>query len=358
MRGSGDDLENCFYLLSHKPVWRPRNCFGRVFSGSDATALRGDAAQRYHMMLKVVAMGELNSVDVAQATHVGLLKKAGCMSNKDALRYGNPLPRGHVLKGVYVDDHLVVGIVPKHLCHVRIGPDVDLIDAPRAAYKAAKAPVSSSKTFDCKTDFVAWGTEVKSEVGIVGAPAKRRLQILVLTLFVLVCPGVGQKLMKSLLGSFVHSFSHCKYLMSIFSRAFKWVHSLKKKVMVRIPPDVREELLIAALHLPLACTNIRAPVSSHVTCSDATLTIAGVVESRVSRDLSLALYHHSAHKGAYTRLDWNQTDWCLQPWIKNQTARCFVCRRTSCRLEMLCAMRSLHRQSCKYPGGTCHTVCS
>ena len=161
VRGSGDDFENYFYLLSHKPVWRPRNCFGRVFSGSEATALGGDGPQRCHMMLKVFAMGDSNSVDVAQATHVGLLQKAGCMSDKDALRYGQPLPRGHVLEGVYVDDHLVVGIVPKHLCHVRSGPDVDLIDASCAAYKAAKAPVSSSKTFDCKTDFVAWGTEEK-----------------------------------------------------------------------------------------------------------------------------------------------------------------------------------------------------
>ena len=84
--------------------------------------------------------------------------------------------------------------------------------------------------------------------------------------------------------------------------------------MVRIPLDVREELLIAALHLLLACTNIRAPVSSHFMCSDATLTTAGVVESRESLDLSLALCHHSEHKGAYTRLDWNQTDWCLQRW--------------------------------------------
>ena len=100
-----------------------------------------------------------------------------------------------------MDDHLVVGIVPKHLCHVRSGPDVDLIDASRAACKAAKAPVSSSKTFACKVNFVALGIEVKSEVGTVGAPAERRLQILVLTLFVLLCPGVDQKLMQSLLGS-------------------------------------------------------------------------------------------------------------------------------------------------------------
>ena len=77
VRGSGDDLENYFYLPSHEPVWRPRNCFGRVFSGADAVALGRDGAQRYHMMLKVVAMGDLNSVDVAQATHVGLLQKAG-----------------------------------------------------------------------------------------------------------------------------------------------------------------------------------------------------------------------------------------------------------------------------------------
>ena len=34
----------------------------------------------------------------------------------------------------------------------------------------------------------------------------------------------------------------------------------------------------------------------------------------MSRDFSLASYHHSERKGAYTRLDWNQADWCLQPW--------------------------------------------
>ena len=33
IRGSGDDLENYFYLLSHKPAWRPRNCFGHVLFG-------------------------------------------------------------------------------------------------------------------------------------------------------------------------------------------------------------------------------------------------------------------------------------------------------------------------------------
>jgi len=95
---------------------------------------------------------------------------------------------------------------------------------------------------------------------------------------------------------------------------YKWANNLHDKVIVPLPVDIREELLIAALHLPLAQAKLRAPVSTHVTCSDATLTTAGVVQSLVSREMSDALYCHCEHKGAYTRLDWTSLNWMLQKW--------------------------------------------
>ena len=54
VRGSGDDLSNSFYLLSHQPNWRSRNAFDRVFSGADAAALGGDPRTRYHLCLNVL----------------------------------------------------------------------------------------------------------------------------------------------------------------------------------------------------------------------------------------------------------------------------------------------------------------
>lgn len=41
MRDSGLDISSYFYHLAHNPEWKGRTCFGRVFTGADASALGG-----------------------------------------------------------------------------------------------------------------------------------------------------------------------------------------------------------------------------------------------------------------------------------------------------------------------------
>ena len=67
------------------------------------------------MRLNTLAMGDLSSVDI------------GCLSDKHVLRFGRPVPRSDVLEGVYVDDHLVIGIVPKEKVTDTTGPDADIV---------------------------------------------------------------------------------------------------------------------------------------------------------------------------------------------------------------------------------------
>lgn len=86
--------------------------------------------------------------------------------------------------------------------------------------------------------------------------------------------------------------------MCLFRRVYKWANDLDGRTIVPLPPDIREGLLIAALYLPLAQASIRAPASTFVICSDATLTTAGVVQSLVSKEMSDALYSHGEHQGA------------------------------------------------------------
>ncbi len=61
-------------------------------------------------------MGGHNAVDVAQLTHEDLLKRAGAEAEEVFMRYGQPL-RGRVFQGVYVDGHIIMGVVPKHLAN-------------------------------------------------------------------------------------------------------------------------------------------------------------------------------------------------------------------------------------------------
>ena len=92
--------------------------------------------------------------------------------------------------------------------------------------------------------------------------------------------------------------------MGIFHRAYVWTSQMPDEGRVWLPADIADEFATAALLLPMASTNLRAPLDPILTCSDATPTGGGVVEARVSRRMAEQLYTCSQHKGEYTRQDW------------------------------------------------------
>jgi hypothetical protein len=211
-----------------------------MFTGPEAAALGLDPRQKWYLALRAWAMGDLNSVDVSQAVHEGVLRSNGGLSESHQLRYGKPVPRSHTLQGVYIDDHLVVGIVPKSkVKYDNANKDISLIELARRAYEDAGLDRAPKKAYLKATTFTAWGTEVRSEAGRCGAPLARRAQLFVLRNLALACPTTSKELVRSLLGSYVHPFSHRKECMTIFGRAYKWCDSLPPREAVRMPPDIK-----------------------------------------------------------------------------------------------------------------------
>ena len=211
--------------------------------------------------------------------------------------------------------YVIVGIVPKAKLHDDgANFDMTLLQRSREACTRAGLDRAPKKAFERAPRFTAWGTEVRSEPGRAGAPLGRRLQLFLLTMLVLSSPRISQELVRSLLGSYVHPFSHRKECMSIFSRAYRWCGSLSPRTAVAMPLDIAEEFLTAILHLGLAESDVRAPVSTKVGCPDATPSSAGTVSYRVSQDFAEALHDHSEQRGVYTRLDWSSEHWELHPW--------------------------------------------
>ena len=93
---------------------------------------------------------------------------------------------------------------------------------------------------------------------------------------------------------------------------------------------------MAALHVLVAESDIRAPVSNVLSCADATPSAGGAVEAVVSNKLISSLYDSCAYRGRYVRLDdsdlhyWNSDllDECRHPLI-DQLSDCLEWRVTS-----------------------------
>ena len=170
IRGSGDDLSNFFYLLQHNKEWLGRNCVGKPFDGKNFKEWGGEAGKKYMLAFRVIPMGDRNAVDLAQETHRQLLKDCGTMDESETLAYKKVVPATHTLEGLYIDDHLMMQILPCRKLRKRKQKygDEEIISKSREKYASLGLPVSSKKQFTKCSNFTAWGTNVDSKSGRVG----------------------------------------------------------------------------------------------------------------------------------------------------------------------------------------------
>ena len=276
IRGSGDDLSDYFYLLKRNQNWLPRNAIGEVFDGEGFEEFGGRKGSRYLLSFCVIAMGDLNAVDIAQQVHIEILKDCHCMQPGEVLAYKQPIPASHCYEGLYIDDHIVIQVVPKKQKRekgARFRDEV-IIEASRAKYQEEGIPTSKKKSFNKAGNFVAWGTEVDSASGRVGAPLAKLRQLGKVLTQVLELAKVSKKMLRQVVG-LIHPFMHRRNLMCLLQETFVWIETLEDHESAKLPPAVKEELVWCALCLPVAEANIRWEVSSRVGCSDASLTGGG-----------------------------------------------------------------------------------
>ena len=305
VRASGDDLSNYFYLIKHLDQWQHRNAFGKPFRGSLLPEFGLKSDQLYVPAFKVLCMGDRNGVDLAQATHESILRKVGCLDPHETIIYGKVFPPTRTLEGLYIDDHLTFQIVKNKSKRDR-GPEGDeiLIQKSRDRYSELGLPRSEKKAFDKHYDFKAWGTQVCSQSGNVSAPPIKLRQIESLTSALLTSGVATKKCMQKLVGLYVHPYMHRRECMCVFQHVYHFIERMQEGVNMKIPQHVVDELITAALILPLASSNIRWPVSTQISATDASSNGGGRCATLTTKALSKTLYRFGEKKGEYTRLDW------------------------------------------------------
>lgn len=308
IRGSGDDLSNYFYLLRHKDEWLPRNAIGKVFDGKGYEKYGGAPGQRYLLAFRVIAMGDLNAVDIAQQVHLEILREASCMDPQDVLEFRSPVPATHTFEGLYIDDHIVTQVLPskKYRSPGAHYKDESIMENSRNHYHNLGIPTSDKKAFSKSDRYVAWGTEIDSKSGRVGTPQHKLRHLAELISATCKLKLVSKKLLQGLTGLLVHPFLHKRIAMSILQDTFAWIQRLKDGESKPLPIAVKEELLGCGLILPLVHSNIRWEVSRRVGASDASLSHGGRAATEVSVPIAQTLYRYAEHRGEHVRLDWQR----------------------------------------------------
>ncbi len=86
---------------------------GRQLRGADYVDLGADPFESYYLAMRVIAMGDLNAVDLAQACHEAILREQGGLLLEDHLHFHGRLPTSRTWQGVYIDDHIITQVLQR-----------------------------------------------------------------------------------------------------------------------------------------------------------------------------------------------------------------------------------------------------
>ena len=309
VRGSGSDLKSAFFQCRNAPGSAPRNAVGNPFDGEGYEEHGAIGGQKYYIGFVVLGMGDHNSVDIVQALHTDLFVGNQAVGDNGFLAYGDVFPQQGVIQGIYIDDLILAHVCASKTARLPVGPDVDLAKKCLRTYSEHNVELSHDKGFGFLAGkeglhtFDAWGTRVRSRPGDVSTPIEKRRALSCVLLYVVLLGAVPKPVLESLLGLVVHPFMHRRCLMSAFHRVYKHMSMFGDFDIVTLTCDIKMELVLAALLLPCAYTNIRAPVDTVVSTTDATPMRGGATAVVVSNELCEKLYGASPDKGWHARLD-------------------------------------------------------
>eukprot|EP00971_Amphidinium_carterae_P218096 4329399-Amphidinium_carterae.2 len=238
-------------------------------------------------------MGDLKSVEIAQAAHTAVLIRGG-MATHQWLSFHAAPPSGNLWQGCYVDDYFQGLVVP--------APQVQKFEKQRKAlleaserrlastcreYSKAEFVIKHSKSQLARTHAIVWGGEIQSEEGWVAGSREKMNRLLVATKMLLERRSrlVPVVLVERLIGHWVHQLTFQRLGMSLVCDLYRLLHRrrLGHKCVV-LTRGAQDELLLLLTLWPLFACDLRRPPAPVIIATDATKQRGGVVWGSVSAE--------------------------------------------------------------------------
>ncbi|CAE7214728.1 BSPAL1 [Symbiodinium sp. CCMP2592] len=307
---SGTDLRDFYYSFVCSDQRKIRNALVGPLSLAEASKFRSfraaDFREETHVYasLATLAMGDTCAVEIAQTAHVALLVQSGLLREENLLAMNLCCPRQPSMLGVVIDDLVALEIVAKQT--FESGTSLEggrTIESMVERYVAAGLTPHEKKTFKDQLHGEFWGASVDGEAGLVRANLCRALPIFAITAAVVKMGVTSLALLEILVGSWTSIFLFRRRLLSLFSVVYEPLQrGLRRKDVVKLSDEMRDELQMIVSLGPLAATDLRSENSPFVYCSDASEWGIGITKTMLPAGLEAEVHRHRLRKPVWTKL--------------------------------------------------------
>eukprot|EP00438_Fugacium_kawagutii_P027393 Skav208440 [mRNA] locus=scaffold1952:165682:170177:- [translate_table: standard] len=292
---------------------RPRNPDdeGDRYGMKPRTILAEKDLRHLHAGFKSLFQGDHLGVEYALSSHTTLLQHAGLLDPDTTICRHRPFPKGPVWQGLVIDDYFVVSR-EKTANDKFAAASLKYLEVAEDTYKADGVIGSDDKTVRGEECFKIIGAEVCSDaqardrgVVTVGAPASKRIPLVVLSLKVAQMPIISKALASRLAGNWVSVLMFRRQLCCLLARLFDFnpKRASEGDDVFRLPRSVAEELVLASVMGLVAMADISVPYDTKLYATDASMDKGAITSKVVSPELASTLWLGGDRKGAYTMLD-------------------------------------------------------
>ena len=281
---SSEDIRAMFYIVGLGPRWRPFLAFGKEVPDQ----LRPWGDSRPHVLTsRVLPMGFINSVAVAQHIHREIVKRALSKVGPGAeceFRRDSTFPQSEVGYQVYLDNFDLLEKTNSSAAEVLKGSRAPSSDALRREYEKLKVPANQKKSVSRASTAEVQGALVDGVRNIAYPKPEKFVRYLRASFFLLCQTVASLKQLQIALGGLVYLFQFRRPLMANLDECWSCLVELGRQdpsgtAMFPIPTEVKKELWLSLSLAPLAYICFGAKFSEVVTCSDASEHGGGVCQS-------------------------------------------------------------------------------
>ena len=257
-----------------------------------------------------ILQGDHSGVEVACAAHQQLLRNYDLLSDDKILLGTRPWLHPTCLQGLVIDDFFSVAVTPRSLL---VTPDVLDFDRAQVAYANEKLQGSPDKDIRGSSSgrviggFVN-GERIATDNGIVGlgSPPEKRYGMSWITLQACQLPATSDSLHLSLLGGWTSMAMFRRCFMGLFQEVHHLVDmdffNQARPKLLPLPRTTGEEMVLAAVLVPLFQANLSAGFGDYIYATDASEARGAVCRAPLQEDLQEVISRVCKTKGSYTRM--------------------------------------------------------
>ena len=274
---SSEDIRAMFYIIGLPPTWNKFLGFGKVLPRSMNPP--GSPNEDCILYSKVLTMGFVNSVAVAQHLHRRLVMRAldGRVSSSQEIRRDKELPRAPLFYRTYLDNFDVLSLKSKQILE---SEEPSLTELLQKTYMELNVPRNEKKAVAAQNAAEVQGAWIDGERGICRAKGSKVAKYLTAVAYLLKKGRSTQKEIQMVAGGLVYLFSFRRPLMSLLNEIWHFIVGFNGPQQIRnIPLGVQEELFASFYLTSLGFIDFRLPTSPVVTASDASEQGGGLCAS-------------------------------------------------------------------------------